>query len=233
VRRPPVLASVIILAAIALLSAFAPLAPAAATATVDTGTPATATAPAATAQAQDVEAAGNWIDVPYVAQPKDGCGAAAISMVMQYWAGQRADPSAQASGSALPVPVTSVDPAAASDVRTIQSLLFVPKEKGIPATAMIAYFENSGFRAYAFRGDWSDLAHHIQQGRPLIVSLAASGPHGPLHYAVVAGIDAQRNYVFLNDPARGKLQRISRAAFQSEWNSAKNWTLLAVPAARG
>jgi hypothetical protein len=26
-----------------------------------------------------------WVDVPFVRQPKDGCGAASISMVMQYW----------------------------------------------------------------------------------------------------------------------------------------------------
>ncbi len=26
-----------------------------------------------------------WTDVPFVAQAKNGCGSAAISMVMQYW----------------------------------------------------------------------------------------------------------------------------------------------------
>jgi predicted double-glycine peptidase len=161
-------------------------------------------------------AAGNWIDVPYVAQPKDGCGAAVISMVMQYWAKQ---------------PGQQPEPSAMPDLHKIQDLLFVPAEKGIPASAMLSYFENSGYRAYVFRGEWSDLLRHVSQGRPLIVSLKASGPRGPLHYAVVVGVDWQRNYVFLNDPARGKMLRISREGFLGEWNPANNWTLLAVPAA--
>ncbi len=28
---------------------------------------------------------GVWLDVPFVKQEKDGCGAASIAMVMQYW----------------------------------------------------------------------------------------------------------------------------------------------------
>ncbi len=28
--------------------------------------------------------AGIWLDVPFIAQEKDGCGAASIAMVMQY-----------------------------------------------------------------------------------------------------------------------------------------------------
>jgi predicted double-glycine peptidase len=165
-------------------------------------------------------AAGNWIDVPYVAQPKDGCGAAVISMLMQYWLRQPSKDGQQ--------PETS----ASADPRKIQELLFVPAEKGIPASAMLRYFEQSGYRVFAFRGEWNDLQHHVSQGRPLIVSLKASGPRGPLHYAVVAGVDSQRNYVFLNDPARGKMLRVSREGFLGEWNPANNWTLLAVPATR-
>ena len=31
------------------------------------------------------EKAGVWLDVPFVKQSEDGCGSAAISMVLQYW----------------------------------------------------------------------------------------------------------------------------------------------------
>src|SRR6266404_3118393 len=31
------------------------------------------------------EKAGVWLDVPFVLQSEDGCGSAAISMVLQYW----------------------------------------------------------------------------------------------------------------------------------------------------
>ncbi len=159
------------------------------------------------------DTAGSWIDMPFVAQSKDGCGSAVISMVMQYWAKQ--------SGQVPP----------AADPQKIQHLLFVAAEKGIPASAMLNYFQRNGYRTFAFRGEWSDLRRHISQGRPLIVSLKASGPGGPLHYAVVAGVDWQRNYIFLNDPARGEMLRISRQGFLQEWSPANNWTLLAVPAA--
>jgi predicted double-glycine peptidase len=153
-----------------------------------------------------------WIDVPYVLQTKEGCGSAAIAMVMQYWAKQAGK---QASSQ--------------MDAARIQSLLYSPRQKGIPASAMEKYFREQGFRAFAFRGEWSDLRHHLQQGRPLIVCLKASGEGGPLHYSVVVGLDSEHEFVFLNDPAVGKMLRISREGFQSEWDSAKNWTLLAVP----
>jgi hypothetical protein len=33
-----------------------------------------------------------WLDVPFVKQEKDGCGAASIAMVMQYWQAQQGQP---------------------------------------------------------------------------------------------------------------------------------------------
>jgi predicted double-glycine peptidase len=94
---------------------------------------------------------------------------------------------------------------------------------------MRAYFQESGYRAFAFPGAWSDLKHNIQAGRPLIVSLKASGPLGPLHYVVVTGIDVEREYVYVHDPAQQGSLRMSREGFESEWKPTHNWTLLAVP----
>src|SRR5690242_1002862 len=70
-----------------------------------------------------------WIDVPYIAQAKDGCGSASISMVMQYWENK--------AGHAAP---------AAADAKAIQSALFSPSDGGILATKMQAYFRESGYR---------------------------------------------------------------------------------------
>lgn len=153
-----------------------------------------------------------WIDVPFVPQAKEGCGSAVISMLMQYWVKQ-----------------TGKAASPQMDAAKIQELLFSPRQKGIPASAMEKYFQEQGYRTYTFRGEWSDLQNHLQKGRPLIVALKASGADGPIHYALVVGMDTARGYVFLNDPARGKMLRISREGFQSEWELAKNWTLLAVP----
>jgi ABC-type bacteriocin/lantibiotic exporter with double-glycine peptidase domain len=158
------------------------------------------------------EATAIWIDVPFVAQSKDGCGSASIAMVIKYWEkkGGQGDP-------------RSADPA------TIQAALFSSAAGGIPASRMQKYFQESGYRVFTFRGEWNDLQHHLELGRPLIVCLKASGPHGPLHYVVVVGIDSERGYVYLNDPAQSKLLRVSRQGFESEWSFTHHWTLLAVP----
>jgi ABC-type bacteriocin/lantibiotic exporter with double-glycine peptidase domain len=153
-----------------------------------------------------------WIDVPFVTQVKNGCGSAAMAMVMEYWdkkAGRSAGDSA--------------------DAGKIQAALYSPAEEGIPASAMKRYFESAGYRTFAFLGDWGELGHHLERGRPLIVSLKASGPHGPLHYVVVVGIDSARGYIYVNDPAQQKMLRLSREGFESEWSATEHWTLLAVP----
>jgi ABC-type bacteriocin/lantibiotic exporter with double-glycine peptidase domain len=159
-----------------------------------------------------------WTDVPFIPQAKNGCGSAAISMVMQYWENKDGQGGR---------PVTAGRPSA--DAEKIQAALFSPTAGGIPASRMQKYFQESGYRAFTFQGNWTDLKHHLEQGRPLIVSLKASGPHGPLHYVVVVGIDSERGYVFVNDPAQQKMLRISRKGFESEWSYTGDWTLLALP----
>ena len=157
-----------------------------------------------------------WIDVPFIAQSKNGCGSAAIAMVMDYWN--------QKTGQA---------PLGAAGAAKIQGALYSPKEAGIPAPAMQHYFEVSGYRAFAFSGDWGALQRHLSHGRPLIAALLASGPHGPLHYVVVVGIDPSQGYVYVNDPAQQKMLRLSREGFESEWSATHDWTLLAVPRTAG
>jgi len=153
-----------------------------------------------------------WIDVPFVAQVKNGCGSAAMAMVVEYWQKK-----------------TGHEAGDAADAGKIQAALYSPAEEGIPASAMKRYFEGAGYRTFAFVGDWGELAHHLERGRPLIVSLKASGPHGPLHYVVVVGIDSAKGYIYLNDPAQQKMLRLSREGFESEWSATEHWTLLAVP----
>ncbi|HEX8837818.1 MAG TPA: C39 family peptidase [Candidatus Acidoferrum sp.] len=158
------------------------------------------------------ESAGLWLDVPFVKQSEDGCGSAAISMVLQYWSGHG----------------VQVDPPRA-DAAAIQKQLYSRKARGIFASDMEKYFNASGFRAFLLDGSWADLEEHLKQGRPLIVSLQPGSAKAPLHYVVVTGIDWQHQAVFVNDPARGKLLRIERAEFEKQWRSNRNWLLLAVP----
>jgi ABC-type bacteriocin/lantibiotic exporter with double-glycine peptidase domain len=153
-----------------------------------------------------------WIDVPFVRQPKDGCGAASISMVMEYWAQQQ--------GAA---------PGEDSDVAQIQRLLYSPKDHGIAASQMQKYFADHGFRAFALNGSWLDLVEQLTKGRPLIAALKPQG-QSELHYVVIDGIDPERGLVTMNDPAERKLLTEERAGFEKDWSATHNWMLLAVPA---
>lgn len=164
------------------------------------------------AQTRPTATSGVWIDVPFAAQTKDGCGSASIAMVMQYWDRKEGRPIGQD-----------------ANPRKIQSILYSHRADGIFSSSMKKYLQQSGYRAFAFNGRWTDLEHHLALGRPLIVGLAASGPLGPLHYVVVVGVDPERGYVFVNDPAQQKMLRLSRKGFESEWRHTHNWTLLAVP----
>lgn len=152
-----------------------------------------------------------WIDVPFVPQKGEGCGAASIAMVMQYWQRQQGQ-----------------EPDRASDYQRIEQVLEPPDARGILASAMERYFQQNGFRVFAFAGRWSDLGEQVTKGRPLIAAVKP-GPGLPLHYLVVAGVDSPGHMVLLNDPAQRKLLKEDQARFEKEWKAAGNWTLLAVP----
>jgi predicted double-glycine peptidase len=150
-----------------------------------------------------------WLDVPFVRQVKTGCGAAAVAMVVEYWARQH--PQLRA---------------AANDSERINDLL-PASAKGIRGQALKQYLEERGFNAYVFDGELSDLRHHFDKGRPVVVCLGLKRANGPLHYAVVVGVDDES--VWLNDSARGKLVREDIADFRRAWSVTRNWALLAVP----
>ena len=169
--------------------------------------------PAPLAQAAPAKSTGVWLEVPYVKQTEDGCGSASIAMLLQYW-GAHGTPIA----------------GGRADAEAIQKQLYSRKARGIFASDMERYFRESGFREFAVRGEWSDLRRHLEEGRPLIVSIQPGTSKVPLHYVVVTGMDWEREAVFVNDPARGKLLRIERQEFEKEWEATRKWMLLAVPA---
>jgi ABC-type bacteriocin/lantibiotic exporter with double-glycine peptidase domain len=161
------------------------------------------------------EPSGLWLDVPFVKQEKNGCGAASIAMVMQFWQRQQGLP---------------LNPD--SDAAQIQLSLYSPDAHGIYASDLERYFKQRGYQTFAFQGREDDLRQHLARGRPLIVALKPGGGT-PLHYAVVTGLDPGHNLVLLNDPAERKLLKQDLATFAKEWKSAGNWTLLAVPQPEG
>jgi ABC-type bacteriocin/lantibiotic exporter with double-glycine peptidase domain len=160
---------------------------------------------------------GQWLDVPFVKQEKNGCGAASIAMVMQYWqlqSGQPADKNA--------------------DAEQIQRALYSGPAHGVHASDMTRYLQQHGFRTFAFQGGWDDLKQQLAKGRPLIVALkpAVLKPGAgdmPLHYVVVTGLDWEHKLVLKNDPAERKLLKQEEVDFEREWKATGNWTLLAIP----
>ncbi len=155
---------------------------------------------------------GIWLDVPFIQQTKDGCGAASIAMVMQYWLRQSGRQTTDA-----------------ADATHILSELHSPEAHGIYASAMQTYLQRQGYRTFVLHGTWADLEQHLRKGRPLIVALKPVENSRALHYVVVAGLDTTRNLVMFNDPAGRKLEKLDRRTFEKEWNVTGNWTLLAVP----
>lgn len=157
------------------------------------------------------DSSGVWLDIPFVTQEKDGCGAASIAMVMEYWRGQQGRPAH-----------------ATIDAAEIQRELYSDQAHGIYASSMQRYLQKNGYRTFAFAGTWSDLKQHLEKGRPLIVALKPGGM-GSLHYVVVAGFDPERKLILVNDPAQRKLLKQDRSRFEREWEGAERWTLVAVP----
>src|SRR5579864_4275306 len=150
------------------------------------------------------EASAVWLDVPFVKQEANGCGAAAIAMVMRYWSREDADP------------------------HRIYEALYSREVQGIRGEDVERFLRATGFQTFVFHGEWQDLEQHLAKGRPLIVCLR-EGRTGPLHYVVVAGVDTRQNVVLVNDPARRKLVKLERGMFEKDWTGADRWTLLAVP----
>lgn len=153
-----------------------------------------------------------WLDVPFVKQERKGCGAAAIAMVMSYWAER-----------GFPIEPEKRDPS------VILRTLYSKEHDGILASDLEAYFRNQGFRTFAFRGSMEDLEHHLQKGRPLIVALQANSESGPRHYVVAAGFSRAEDVVVVNDSSQRKLMKINREKFEKAWSRNGFWTLLAVP----
>lgn len=158
--------------------------------------------------AQATAEPGLRLDLPFTEQVKEGCGSAAISMVMNWWKAQG-------------------HPISGDDVAAIHRAVYSKKAKGTPAIELEQYFERHGFRAYAFAGGWEDLTEHLGKGRPLLVALRPPGQR-QLHYVVVSGVSPTG--VLLHDPARKPFRFLDRAEFEKQWAASQHWTLLALPA---
>lgn len=154
--------------------------------------------------------AGLRIPVPYVAQVKQGCGSAALAMLLGYWKQQ---------GYGLEQAIA--DPA------HIHAAVYSQKANGSPASKVEDYLKESGFRTFSFSGTWNDLHEHLQNGRPLLLALRSPGSRRQLHYVVAVGISDQQ--LLVHDPAVRPNYVLGRKEFETRWRASRQWTLLALP----
>jgi predicted double-glycine peptidase len=152
---------------------------------------------------------GLRLELPFVPQVKQGCGSAAIAMVLLWWK--------QHGFAAKP---------GAVDAAAIHREVYSEEEQGTKARDVSRYFERRGFRSFGFSGSWAELAEHLKKGRPVIVAIRPPGQR-QMHYVVVSGIGADR--ILLHDPAVGAYRAVSREGFEKQWAASDRFTLLAVP----
>jgi ABC-type bacteriocin/lantibiotic exporter with double-glycine peptidase domain len=145
------------------------------------------------------------LDVPYVHQKKDTCGAAALAMVLQYWG----------------VAVTHDE---------VAGELLQPELHGIAGSRLAAFAAGRGLTAVAHAGDVGHLRDHVGKGRPMIVAWAMG--RGRFHDVVVIGFDDDRRRVIVHAPARGAARRVGLDTFAKRWAGAGHWTLLVAPPKR-
>ena len=143
--------------------------------------------------------AASSLDVPFVAQRKDTCGAAALAMVLRYWG----------------------DDASHDDVA---SALLEPELHGIAGSRLAQFARGRGLEAVAYRGDMANLREFVGKGRPLVVAWDMG--RGRYHDVVVVGFDDAHDAVIVHNPARGASRPIGTAAFENRWRGAGYWTLV-------
>jgi ABC-type bacteriocin/lantibiotic exporter with double-glycine peptidase domain len=167
--------------------------------------------------AQEDSVGGKRIDVPFVAQVKNGCGSAVLAMLHRYWQ-QHGQQGATTTPSFEEIP----------SLEEIHQQVYSPKAGGSPASAVERYLQKAGFQTFAVTGSWSDLEEHIGQGRPVAVALRPGRASRQLHYVLVVGISEDR--ILLHDPAHAPNQLLLCDEFERQWRPARRWMLLALPA---
>ena len=144
------------------------------------------------------------LDVPYVPQTKDTCGAASLAMVMRHWN---------------------------KDVShdEIARRLRTPALKGILGSHLEAFARERGLVAIAYAGDGAQLRDYLDKGRPLIVAWGLGRDR--FHNVVVVGHDPETRAFIVHDPAVGASRRVDAPEFETRWAAAGHWTLLVLPPA--
>jgi ABC-type bacteriocin/lantibiotic exporter with double-glycine peptidase domain len=152
--------------------------------------------------------ADGWTRVENVVEvrqsSRDGCGAAALAMVLGHWGRQ----------------VTQDEIRAASP----------PAEgHGMPADSLRDFARRQGLQAFLVEGQTDDLDREVGRDRPVLVGVVKrKGRRAYSHYEVVVGVNRERQRILTLDPARGP-RETSLKRFTEEWIAAGRLTLVVFP----
>ncbi len=141
------------------------------------------------------------IEVPVLKQPYDLCLATSVSMVMKYWG-------------------TDISPRAIAEQVSVY-------HNGTTGRDLQQFVEERGFRGFLIEPPFEDLVDHMRKGRPLVIAFPARG--NSRHAMVLTGFDADKQLLYLNDPAGGRRRTLDYGTFQRRWEAAHRWTFLVVP----
>lgn len=144
--------------------------------------------------------------VPEVRQEtQQGCGAAALAMVLGHWG-----------RSVAQAEILAATPP--------------PDGQGLRADALRDFARGRGLQAFLVQGEPADLHREVARNRPVVVGLLKrQGRRLVPHYEVVVGLDRARRRVLLLDPARGP-RETGFEPFQRDWSAAGRVTLVVFPA---
>lgn len=151
-----------------------------------------------------------WSRVENVAEVRqssaDGCGAAALAMVLGHWGR----------------PVSQEEIRAASPP---------PPGQGMRADTLRDLARAQGLQAFLVEGRPGDLEREVGRDRPVLVGVVKrQGRRAYPHYEVVVGYNRERRRIVTLDPARGARER-SMERFAEEWAAAGRLALVVFPGA--
>jgi ABC-type bacteriocin/lantibiotic exporter with double-glycine peptidase domain len=152
--------------------------------------------------------ADGWARVDGVSEVRqstgEGCGAAALEMVLGHW-GRR---------------VSQHDIVAATSPAPGQ---------GIRAEALRDLARAQHLQAFVVEGEVADLEREVRRDRPVLVGVVKrQGGRAYAHYEVVVGIHPRRQRILTLDPASGARER-GIDAFLAEWTPSGRLMMVVLP----
>lgn len=108
--------------------------------------------------------------------------------------------------------------------------LVPPTSGGVTLGRLRDFARSRGLAAFAVKGTFEDLAHELENGRPVLVGLVLPfDQHNNLrHYEVVVAMDPVARTVVTRDPATGELRLRSKQILDLEWKHAGYAALVVV-----